>query len=91
MGKYLRHFIAAIVGPVVAALVAWATGIGFEIDADTVTAIEAALSGLLFSLAFMLYAWVEKFLKRFPTLDPEGAADRLAINEEAHARFPEKM
>ena len=72
-GKYLRHAIAAGVGY----LAAWLAEKGFTLDAEMQAAIVV-----------LVYAMVEKLLKRFGWLDPEGAADRVAIKEEAVARHP---
>ena len=68
LGKYIRHAIAAGVGY----LAAWGSSKGFTIGAEEQAAIVV-----------LVYAVVEKLLKRFGWLDPEGAADRVAIKEEA--------
>ena len=65
LGKYIRHAIAGIVGALCAyAAQKW----GLEVGAEAQTAIVV-----------IVYAVVEKLLKRFGWLDPEGAADREAI------------
>ena len=68
LGKYIRHIIAGLVGWGAA----WLTEKGFTLDVETQAAIVV-----------IVYAMVEKLLKRFGWLDPEGAADRLAIKDEA--------
>lgn len=74
LGKYVRHAIAAAVG----ALAAWANGEwGMTLDAEFQAAVVV-----------IVYAMVEKLLKRFGWLDPEGAADRLAIKKDAAMRSP---
>ena len=69
LGKYIRHAIAVGVGW----LAAWLTErFGFVLDTETQAAIVV-----------IVYAMVEKLLKRFGWLDPEGAADRVAIKADA--------
>lgn len=90
LGKYLRHFIAVVL----AGIVTWLSDkLPFLETFITPEAVNAAtewavglLTGVGAILMTTLYAWLEKFLKRFPSLDPEGAADRVAIQEEARHR-----
>lgn len=71
-GKYVRHLLAVGVGW----LGAQATEhLGVVLDDET----QAAL-------VVVGYAMAEKLLKRLGWLDPEGAADREAIKEEAALR-----
>lgn len=72
LGKYIRHVIAGLVG----LLAAW-------LAEEYKTTIDAEFQA---AIVVILYAIVEKFLKRFEHLDPEGAADRVAIKQEARLR-----
>ena len=80
LGKYIRHGIAAAVGAALAFLV---TTFDLQFDPDQQAAIVTGG-------AVLGYAMVEKLLKRFGWLDPEGAADRDAIKaaaQDAQTRF----
>ena len=72
LGKYIRHIIGALVG--------WGAAWVAE---EFKTTIDAEVQA---AIVVVVYAIVEKFLKRFGWLDPEGAADRDAIKHEAFVR-----
>lgn len=78
MGKYIRHFLAAVIGALVAATVQFVgTRWGVTFEDEQVRTFTDAMVNAFFPLVLVLwYAWSEKFLKRFPWLDQEGAADR---------------
>lgn len=69
LGKYARHAAAWIV----AAVVAW---IGIEITAEVQADLVADVTVALVALMGVIYAWAEKWMKRWRWLDPEGYAER---------------
>jgi hypothetical protein len=74
-GKYVRHLIGVLVGLVVTAVLA---KLAPDTPMHNVQGIVDTISDLLApAVMLVLYAWTEKLLKRFPALDPEGAASRI--------------
>lgn len=77
-GPYLRHLIAVLVG----AIVSFAASKGISLSPDIQSGLELTLFGIG-------YAFVEKFLKNFPKLDPIGHAEK--VQAEAKAVTMEKQ
>ena len=82
-GKYLRHFLAVILGIIVAAI-AQRLGVDYDKQAAA-TVIDGVLNLIVPGIVLWVYAWAEKFLKRFPNLDPEGYTGRQLIKAKAAA------
>jgi hypothetical protein len=87
MGKYIRHLIAVMIGGLIAATVQFIGsrwGVTFEDEAVKNFA-DAATNTITPVVMLAVYAVLEKFFKRFPSLDPEGYAGRELVNREAAA------
>lgn len=80
MGKYARHLIAVVIGAVIAACVQLlGTRFGITFEDEAVRDFQDALTNAVTPMALVwAYAWIEKFLKRYPWLDPEGYVSREA-------------
>lgn len=81
MGKYIRHAIGMLVAAIIGALLPL---VGLEPQtltseqAQTVNDLSAALETVIYLfLTLVAYPIVEKWLKRFRGLDPEGYVDRI--------------
>lgn len=76
MGKYIRHGAAVIAGAIVTFIVDALPGVSTIATPEHQAGLVDALTGLLtvvgMALWLMVYAFVEKYLKRFHRLDPEG-------------------
>lgn len=81
MGKYIRHGTAIIVAFLVGSIVSLT---GVTPDPDQVsTVVDGLASNVTELVMLVVYAFGEKFLKRFPALDKEGFIDRLWLKKEA--------
>lgn len=76
MGKYLRH----VASWTISALVTW---LGLDLTQAATDDLTAGLTVVLVLVMGALYAVLEKFLKRFRWLDPEGHQDRLFLKASA--------
>lgn len=76
LGKYIRHTIAALMAAIVGYITAALATQGIEVPGDIAV-------GFGTFLTFVVYAFVEKFLKRFPWLDLEGYAEYLDAKDGA--------
>jgi hypothetical protein len=85
MGKYIRHLLAAIIGVLVGAVVAvLGKYLGADFTPEQIEGFTDALTNaLLPGVTLWLYAWSEKYLKRFAWLDPEGFTDRLRLKQQS--------
>lgn len=93
LGKILRHGTGALVGALIAAIVAFFAARGVLFDAGQVVTTTQLLTDGLVGFIFLFgapiftgllsYAGVEKWLKRFKALDKEGWIDRLWLKHEA--------
>lgn len=90
LGKFVRHIAAVVVSAVFTWLLDFAPFIETIATPDQLATAESWAIGTLTALGTTLlvagYAMIEKYLKRFAWLDAEGAADRVAIKEEAAER-----
>jgi hypothetical protein len=77
-GKYIRHWIAVLVGTIFVWLLDKLPALQTYIPAETLAGVQETIVGVLTVQGLIVwgivYAWAEKWLKRFPTLDPEGVA-----------------
>lgn len=82
LGKYVRHFIAAAIGAIVAFVVGQAAANGLDVNTDP-AAYAGTVEAITGFVMLFVYAMLEKFLKRFPWLDLEGYAMRQQAKQAA--------
>jgi hypothetical protein len=87
-GPYIRHAAAVIVGIFFTWLVDLLPWITTYVPEEQIVGIQDALVGFITLTGLVVfgvvYAWAEKFLKRFGWIDPQGFTDRLWLKNRAN-------